>query len=669
MAGPPTEISSTDVDLDRPPRQSPQLVVIGGVLIAVWLAVVCARLLHAEPLQSANDRSRWCTVWSLVEEATYQIDTIQRRAGWDTIDKVRHEGHFYSSKPPVLSTLVAGLYWLEKRTFGWDLDDDVAATSRVLLLVVNVLPMAVALALFGRLVAGMSISPFAFTFVMAAACFGTLLSPFLTSLNNHTPGAISVLFSLWAMGTILLSGSRSGWLFAMAGFWAACAACMELPAAAFGVASFVLLLLIDRRRTLLWFVPAALLPLGAFFYTNYLATGGWKPFYSYYGSEKYEYIHNGIPSYWMNPRGIDQAKDSPVVYFLHCTIGHHGVLSLSPVFLLTLCSWVTPQNWRRSPLWPLHAMGLGLTLVVFAFFMTRTENYNYGGVSVALRWMLWLVPFWLLAIVPLLEAWQPGRWGRGLCLVLLCASTFSAWYPLNGPWKQPWLFNLMSEAGWIDYSDPAPAKLPPFHTWIRSVPDTDDAAPLADYWIEFSGLDGDGQLVRLRLADAGGGQFDGRRGRSIAVTQTPETGEPIERRLSIDRAALAASAPVDEILLWRDGQPSAEDRAWAEEFLRGLPSARPYAPGKLRYINSPLRTEAFQTRHAASRVLATPRDHPRPTIYRRDVWASDDVPFGVLEFRIMIHDARSGELVRQSTMRAVAAGRVEEFDPDSLIFE
>ena len=39
-----------------------------GILLAVWLGVTLARLMHAEPLTSANDRSRWCTVWSLVEK-------------------------------------------------------------------------------------------------------------------------------------------------------------------------------------------------------------------------------------------------------------------------------------------------------------------------------------------------------------------------------------------------------------------------------------------------------------------------------------------------------------------------------------------------------------------------------------------------------------------------
>ena len=86
-------------------------------------------------------------------------------------------------------------------------------------------------------------------------------------------------------------------------------------------------------------------------------------------------------------------------------------------------------------------------------------------------------------------------------------------------------------------------------------------------------------------------------------------------------------------------------------------------------FESPLRTEAFQTRHAASRVWNTPREHPQPTIYRRDVWTTDAVPFGVLEYRVSIEDADNGETIRRTTMRAVAAGRVKAFDPASLIFE
>ena len=65
------------------------------------------------PFLSANDRSRWVTIRSLVEHGTYEIDAIVIEPTWDTIDMVQHNGrdgelHLYSSKPPLLATLVGG---------------------------------------------------------------------------------------------------------------------------------------------------------------------------------------------------------------------------------------------------------------------------------------------------------------------------------------------------------------------------------------------------------------------------------------------------------------------------------------------------------------------------------------------------------------------------------
>ena len=58
------------------------------------------------PFLSANDRSRWMTIRSLVEHGTYEIDEIVGQPTWDTIDMVQHRGrdgelHLYSSKPPL----------------------------------------------------------------------------------------------------------------------------------------------------------------------------------------------------------------------------------------------------------------------------------------------------------------------------------------------------------------------------------------------------------------------------------------------------------------------------------------------------------------------------------------------------------------------------------------
>ena len=51
------------------------------------------------PMHSVNDRSRWATIYSLAQRGTYNIDETPWPA---TIDRVRLNGHFYSSKPPLL---------------------------------------------------------------------------------------------------------------------------------------------------------------------------------------------------------------------------------------------------------------------------------------------------------------------------------------------------------------------------------------------------------------------------------------------------------------------------------------------------------------------------------------------------------------------------------------
>ena len=101
------------------------------LIVVVASAMSCTQIVQSTPLQSANDRSRWETVWSLVERGTFQIDEIDAAPGWGTIDKVRHEDHFYSTKPPLQSTLVAGVYWCVKRFTGWNLTDNTAEVSRL----------------------------------------------------------------------------------------------------------------------------------------------------------------------------------------------------------------------------------------------------------------------------------------------------------------------------------------------------------------------------------------------------------------------------------------------------------------------------------------------------------------------------------------------------------
>ena len=353
---------------------------------------------------------------------------------------------FYSSKPPLLSTLVAGVYSAVRFVTGWELTDtnETRLAARTILVIVNLLPWLIGLGVLAAIGERYVESGFSRVLLIVTAAFGTFLSTFVVTLNNHTVAAVAVILALYPTLRILVERSGRPWHFALAGFFAAFATANELPAAALGVALFGLLLWRSPVRTLLCFVPAALVPLAAHFGTTYLATGGWKPFYAYYGTERYRYLHEGRESYWLNPQGLDAATDGAVEYFLNCTVGHHGILSLTPIFLLTVGAWFTILRWRRSPLWPVQWLGLGLTLIVLAFYLSRPENYNYGGNTAGLRWTFWLIPLWLLSMLPAVDEWSDRLRFGWLVGVLLAISCFSAFYAIGNPWQHPWLYALFA---------------------------------------------------------------------------------------------------------------------------------------------------------------------------------------------------------------------------------
>lgn len=637
---------------DSPSMAEPAWTARGIVLLMIVasMSVVTARLADAPVMSSANDRSRWCTVWALVERNTYQIDEIHNRPGWSTIDQVRHQGHFYSSKPPLLPRLVAELYRGLKAATGWTLTEQTALVTHTLLFLINVLPMGIALAAFFPLVQRLSPSRWAQMFVMACACWGMMLLPFLTAFNNHTVAASCFFIVLPLAAGILNDERQSGWRYFLCGVLAAFGVCNELPAALLGLCLFGLLLRHRARPTLTLFLPGALLVLAAFFVTNYHATGSLKPFYSRYGTETYEFVHEGIPSYWKEPKGIDRPRDSTLTYLWHCTFGHHGIYSLSPIFLLTLAGWASPGLWWKTRWKWFHLLGLILTIVTLGFYLTKTANYNYGGVSVSLRWMMWLTPFWLLSMLPVVTRLSGCRWFRSCSLLLLGVSVFSAWYPAGAPWTQNWLYELMARSKWIDYSEPAPEFIQTHYTWLGALPD----GPLqVDYSITFLSVSAAGEPEEIHLRD-GGPASDGHRLIQVERGRGEES-TPTRVGYLLKTEAFRAGEPVESFLTGRaDGEPISEaDRS----FFRGMPQRMQYVSSRIRYEKSSLRTNAFRC-HVGYTYVTVPNSENSQLKRRivRNVWYTEELPFGVLRWEEHVEDVADRKQVSRQVWQATRAG-------------
>ncbi len=409
----------------------------------------------SRPFLSANDRSRWDTVRALVEHGTYAIDDVIREPGWDTIDMVKHAGsdgqeHLYSSKPPLLATLMAGPYWVVYKTTGATLGTQPYIIGRSMLVLWTVVPLVIYFLVLASLAERYGTTDWGRLFMMAGAAFGTFLTTYAVSINNHVLGAAGAAVALWAYVQIV-DGRREARYFLLAGLAAAFTVANELPALAFLALLAAALLYQAPRPTLIAFLPAALVIVAAHFATNYLAHGTLREPYSHWNDwYMYTYEVNGKvrESYWKNPQGIDAGEADLAKYALHTTVGHHGIFSLTPLWLLSV---VGLGIWLARPEERALAAGIALlSIVVYVFYLTQPPIHrNYGGMTSGLRWMFWFAPLWLVALLPAVDWCAKARWRRGLALVLLGLSVLSASYPTWNPWTHPWILNFLLDRGWV----------------------------------------------------------------------------------------------------------------------------------------------------------------------------------------------------------------------------
>src|SRR5262249_25530715 len=152
--------------------------------------------------------------------------------------------------------------------------------------------------------------------------------------------------------------------------------------------------------------------------TNYLAVQQFMPVYSKLDTPWYKYEG----SHWNPPpgaprTGIDfvQEKESICMYAVHILIGHHGLFSLTPVFLIALAGivigWMSPESSEAVaeggeprpvlPKW-IYPLTAFLTAVLLFFYIFMAPR-NYGGGTCGPRWLMWLTPFLLLSMLPAVD--------------------------------------------------------------------------------------------------------------------------------------------------------------------------------------------------------------------------------------------------------------------------
>lgn len=119
------------IELEQEPVRSELRRFAALIVIVTATGFALGHALRQPTQMGANDISRWCTVWSLLEKGSYVIDECPWQV--NTQDKVYHAPeqigigskpvkHYYSSKPALLPTLIAGILYPARMLTGVPLD-------------------------------------------------------------------------------------------------------------------------------------------------------------------------------------------------------------------------------------------------------------------------------------------------------------------------------------------------------------------------------------------------------------------------------------------------------------------------------------------------------------------------------------------------------------------
>ncbi len=271
-------------ELEKTPSKGLRRVVwliLATSLLVVFLQIMQVRSKTGEvPFLSANDRSRWANVAALVDYRTFTIDAFQayrdpetNRRTWQSIDRVEHRDrngqlHQYSSKPPLLATLVAILYAILKSITGWGIQQQTFLVARTLLVLVNLPLLALMQWAVMDVVLRHSTKRATGIFLAVAVGFGTLLTPFAISLNNHLPAAASVAVALCLFDRQAYFGVSRRRMF-LAGIAVAMSFVNELPALSIVALWTAVAFWLHPRRGFTAYAPGFCLVALAFFWTNY----------------------------------------------------------------------------------------------------------------------------------------------------------------------------------------------------------------------------------------------------------------------------------------------------------------------------------------------------------------------------------------------------------------
>ncbi|MEE2959230.1 MAG: hypothetical protein VYA34_00690 [Myxococcota bacterium] len=401
-------------------------------LVIALLFGTLVPLVNIDRFPYANAASRFATIDSLIHRGTFIID--ESSFMHETVDKAMVDGHFLSTKPPVLSVASAGIYGLVYHITGLSFESNRRGAIRMVTFLVagiSHLLMIWIAHLFLCLWFGSREEKY-YRIGLTVYSIGLLHFGYASSLNNHTIASTLLFGAIYLAVRRRSTGRREVKDIVLIALLLMFSATIDLPSLA--LFALVPLYLWPTLKTKDWlvYVLVGMIPLLLHFWLTYESTGSILPLYL--RPEVYDYPG----SYWNNPGGIDASKDPIWIYIFHTLVGHHGYFSFTPILLFAV-----PSLYRHVRGGTKHrdeALLFGVFwLVILAFIWGKTTNY--GGVCVGLRWGFMTMPLLLLFALDEMKQRQVSKVATVLWVVIGVLTAVDA---LDNPWHTSRIHSFIS---------------------------------------------------------------------------------------------------------------------------------------------------------------------------------------------------------------------------------
>ncbi|PIN92861.1 hypothetical protein COU54_05305 [Candidatus Pacearchaeota archaeon CG10_big_fil_rev_8_21_14_0_10_31_24] len=415
------------------------------ILVIFFLSLIIYSLFIAQEFNSTNEISRIGTIYNLVTEHSFQIDNIP----WYNLDKVLINGHYYSDKPPTLSFLHSGIYWMIYHILHLDLLDNPSLFLWVFVFLVIALISSLSLVFFYKLLNQTGFKEnvcFNMTLLLA---FGTLFFPFSAVYNAHIVAAHFVIFSLY----LLTKKEKNIWDSVLVGVFIGLTTTIDLLVGVFFLffMSFYFVFYVKRemKDKLIYFIIVLISGL-LYLVLNYNLTGLFLPgslqpeLFSYNGSAFSDDNLTGFynhSSFWTLCR-----------YAFVLLIGQRGLFIYTPILIYGIFGFLKAWKSKFDKILLLCLALVILFSVIFAILFSS----EYSGASFGIRWFVPLMPIFIFLVSFYYEDMKKraSKFEKYLFYLIYVVSIIIALIGAFFPWSKG-LFSLIWNIDyiWNEFSD------------------------------------------------------------------------------------------------------------------------------------------------------------------------------------------------------------------------